>query len=68
MAVGRKCPGCGELLDDSLSGPLEFCEGCGGGSVTLGDLLGFQGFEETVINNDRANGSYFHDLDGEFDE
>jgi hypothetical protein len=36
--------------------------------VTLGDLLGFQGFEETVINNDRANGSYFHDLDGEFDE
>jgi len=53
-----RCPNCGQLLRSEDVAAFTFCEDCGGGEVTLGELVGKSGtFEEAVLDSlDMADG------------
>lgn len=52
MARPWRCPNCGQLLRTEDEASFSFCVDCGGGEVTLGEIVGqSSSFEETVLDS-----------------
>jgi Zn finger protein HypA/HybF involved in hydrogenase expression len=55
-----RCPNCGQLLRSEAVSAFSFCEDCGGGEVTLGEIIGKSScFEDAILDSlDKADGGW----------